>query len=359
MNAPILNREFKHPADGWYMIESKGEHPNATAGIVQVIDGESSTAIVSRFNADATAGALRHGHEMLVDHEHFSDQPDQETRAYGWLTQLQNRADGIYGQVRWTATGKPAVDGGDYRFFSTEYLPKDLKVVNDGKVKRVRPLRLEGLTLTNMHNNRGQKPITNRDNLAGAVAPASNQNHNQNKKPMKTIATKLGLAAEASEEAILEALTKIQNRLTTLEPLEAENLKLTNRVKKLDEDGISALLAERKIMDEKIINRLKPVLAGMLNREERIQALDDFGFTAEAGADQRETGTQQTTQTKLRNRDTKPPAAGSAEAQKNEQAEKALATKIMNRATELQKNTPNLSAATAVIMAQNELENAA
>ena len=133
MNAPILNREFKHPADGWYHIEPKGEHPNRTAGVVQVIDAPACEAIVNRFNADADAGTLTHGHEMLIDHEHFSHDADKETRAFGWLTRLQNREDGIYGQVRWSATGKAAVDGGDYRFFSTEYDPENLAVLNREK----------------------------------------------------------------------------------------------------------------------------------------------------------------------------------------------------------------------------------
>jgi hypothetical protein len=171
--APVSTGEFKHPSDGWYMIEPKGEHPNAPGGVIQVIDDEASQSIVNRFNTDAAAGKLRHGHDMLVDHEHFKHDSEKETVAYGWLTQLQNRADGIYGQVRWTGTGKAAVDGGDYRFFSTEYLPKDLKILNDGKVKRVRPLRLDGLTLTNMHNNRGQRAITNRASLDGPPAKVS------------------------------------------------------------------------------------------------------------------------------------------------------------------------------------------
>lgn len=157
--ASFTTAEFRHPADGWYQVEPKGEHPNRAAGLVLVIDDLAAQSIVNRFNADAQAGRLRHGRELLVDHEHFSDQPDKETRAYGWLTQLANRADGIYGQIRWTATGREAVDGGDYRFFSTEYAPGDLKVVSN---RHTRPLRLDGLTLTNMHNNRGQRPITNR-----------------------------------------------------------------------------------------------------------------------------------------------------------------------------------------------------
>ena len=35
MNARILNRDFKHPADGWYMIEALGDHPNRADGVVQ------------------------------------------------------------------------------------------------------------------------------------------------------------------------------------------------------------------------------------------------------------------------------------------------------------------------------------
>src|SRR5438128_1820956 len=120
MNTPILNRDYQHPADGWYHLEPLGEHPNTAAGVVQVIDMKAIDSIVRGFNADADAGRLPHGAEMLVDHEHFSHDAEKETRAFGWLNRLQARPDGIYGQVRWTTTGRAAVDGGDYRFFSTE-----------------------------------------------------------------------------------------------------------------------------------------------------------------------------------------------------------------------------------------------
>lgn len=160
----IFNRdEYQHPADGWYQIERAGEHPNRAAGVVQVVDGDAGQSITSRFNADAKAGKLQHGHEMLIDREHWKHDANKETTAYGWLQELQNRDDGIYGRIRWTDTGKAAVDGGDYRFFSTEYNPADVKVLDTSKPEHVRPLRLAGLTLTNMPNNRGQKAITNRE----------------------------------------------------------------------------------------------------------------------------------------------------------------------------------------------------
>ena len=160
MNITILNRDFMHPEDGVYEIEAKGEHPNRRAGIVQVIDDGACAAIVDCFNREAAKAGFA---GMLIDHEHFKHDEDKETVAYGWLSALQNRADGIYGQIRWTDTGRKSVDGGDYRFFSTEYDPADLTILNRGESpQRVRPTRLDGLTLTNANNNKGQKPITNR-----------------------------------------------------------------------------------------------------------------------------------------------------------------------------------------------------
>ena len=295
MNAPILHRDFSHPADGWYQIEPLGEHPNRAAGVIQVIDEEAARSIVGRFNQDAAAGKLRHGSEMLIDHEHFSDQPDKESRAYGWLTELQSRADGIYGRIRWSKTGREAVDGGDYRFFSTEYAPGDCVecrgTANEGNatagkagstldtrhdpLPRVRPLRLDGLTLTNMNNNRGQKPITNRDQN-GIADPQPTK-----KKSMNTIAIKLGLAPEVSEETILAEVTRLLNRVTELTPHEEENRSLRERLGASDAEQIHTLLDLHGVRDEKIRNRLKPVLLGLNNREERVAALLDFGFKAD------------------------------------------------------------------------------
>jgi hypothetical protein len=176
---------------------------------------------------------------------------------------------------------------------------------------------------------------------------------------MKNIAQKIGLAAEATEDAILAEVTRLQSRLTTLEPFEAENLKLKNRMRQIDEDAVAGLLAERKIADEKIVNRLKPVLTNFASRAERVAFLDDCGFNAEAGTGHREIGTGTgTQQTKLRNRDTRPPKGGKPSEASNDEApsgDPAKAVKIMNRARELQKATPSLCDATAVIMAQREM----
>jgi len=369
MNTRILNREFQHPADGWYQIEALGHHPNPAAGVVQIIDAEAAQAITTRFNAEAAAGRLRHGQELLIDHEHFSDQPDQETRAYGWLQELQTRDDGIYGRIRWTSTGRAAVDGGDYRFFSTEYEPADLQPVKsenrmpNTEMKLMRPLRLAGLTLTNMNNNRGQKPITNRgpvgdevtsrgpgettgqhssrpalqdsrralQNFAGSREPAdrnppplhsaaAGSTKEVKNKHMKTVCTLLGLSAEADELSAHAAVTKLLNRATELEQ---ENQTLLG-------EQLDGLLAEYKITEEKILNRLKPVLQGLKNREERLVCLADFGFKAGGVAAPRESAANPA---RVLNRGTgKAPMVEESMAGVDE---KTLAQKLKNRANEL------------------------
>jgi hypothetical protein len=260
MNALILNRDFQHPADGWYMIEPRGEHVNRPAGVVQVIDAEAAESIVNRFNSEADAPGFA---GMLIDHEHFKHDLDKETKAYGWLMRLQNREDGIYGQIRWTATGKPAVDGGDYRYFSTEYDKRDAKILNAGPAKagtpyqRLRPLRLDGLTLTNNPRNKGGKPITNRDEFRqGAGAPpAGKQTETNQRKTMKSVCALLGLSEDAQEANVHAAVAKLLNRadisaadLTVIKnrntELEGENKKLQTAI--VDSDW------------KRIANRFKP-----------------------------------------------------------------------------------------------------
>jgi phage I-like protein len=354
MNATILNRAFQHPADGWYHIEPRGEHPNHQAGVVQVIDEEAVKAIVNRFNADADAGQLSHGAEMLIDHEHFSHDTDKETRAFGWLNRLQARADGIYGQVRWSATGKQAVDGGDYRFFSTEYDPQKCAIVNRDS-KRLRPLALCGLTLTNRPNNRGGKPITNRDQTLSPEEPdptAGQADKTKNRTTMKLIAQKLGLSADASEDAILGELAKIQNRAIDAEgkltPLTAERDLLKNRVTELLTEQIDGELATAGITDETVIAKLKPVLSPMKNRAERVEFI---GLLAKGNGEKE-------VKKPLTNRaDAKSPTGGKVAGGDDD---KALETKkahiISNRAAQIVKDQPGVSQMGAFVQAQRAVE---
>jgi phage I-like protein len=341
MNPTVLNSQFQHPADGWYQIEALGSHPHPATGLTQLVDAPAARSIVNRFNADAAAGRLRHGHELLIDHEHFSDQPDQETRAYGWLQELQNRDDGIYARIRWTATGRSAVDGGDYRFFSTEYDPADLQRVEPAVTqaasrepaggaraqtasKLVRPLRLAGLTLTNMNNNRGQKPITNR-------APSIATPHPKTK--MNSLATLLGLSADADEATCHAAVSRLLNRadITTeaLALLRAEHQSFAEQNQSLLAEQSEALLDGCGVRDERLRNRLKDGLKLLKNRQERLTYLADFGL--QPGEPSRPVAPAQG---RLLNRGNGSAVPSSRVA--GTETDQALALKIQNRASELQ-----------------------
>lgn len=314
MPTPILlnrNGAFVHPDDGWYMIEPYGEHPNRRAGVVQVIDAEAGQAIADAFNRDAAAPGFA---GMLIDHEHFGQDADKESRAYGWLMGVQNRADGLYGQIRWTETGRKAVDGGDYRFFSTEYDAKDLAVLNSDseKPRRVRPLRLDGLTVTNKPNNRkGAKPITNRegDDVSNRFPAAGGDLTETKENDMKDIAKLLGLSEDAAPEAVSAAITKLQNRVSTMEAEQVDGL--------LAAHGIEPTQPRHALV--------KDALLKLNNREAREQWLNDVCPKADAKP-------ATPPQNKLFNRDTKPPMGGSIAGDTDE----AKAARIQNRAKVIQ-----------------------
>lgn len=187
-------------------------------------------------------------------------------------------------------------------------------------------------------------PVTNRNNSAGASASAASnqQQHNERTKTMKSIAQKLGLAAEASEDAILAEVTKIQNRVTELTPLADENTKLKNRITEADTAAVNALLAAHGVKDAKVLNRLKPVIAGIEAHADRVAALNDFGFKAES----KETAAAG----RVLNR-----SNGQTAQTETAPDEAARATKIRNRASELQ-STRKLSFDAAWAQASQEVQ---
>lgn len=236
---PIFNRDFQHPDDGWYMIEPKGEFPNEAAGVVQVIDDEAVRNMAARFAEDSKTPNWP---GMLIDRDHLSHNQGDETRAYGWLTEVQPRSTGLFGKIRWSATGRQAVDGGDYRMFSTEYDLQDSVALNSEQaaagLRRIRPIRLKGLALTNRPNNKGGCPITNREDTAavggqlksrekglarfldvsGSKTPSDTQNASEGivgsfQSPIMNITIEqTGLAAETAQAAATALTSLLTNR---------------------------------------------------------------------------------------------------------------------------------------------------
>lgn len=211
MRAKILNRAGDVPSDGWYQIEVTGTHPAGKAR-TQVIDQVALESIVNRFTAERTAAGENFA-GMLVDNDHLSHDLDNSTEALAWAQELAIRAGQLHARLDLTDLGDVAIRNKRFKFFSTEYDPEDLQDLSGGAV---RPLRLSGLAFTNRPNNRGGKPISNRDGTqpGGDKKPDTNTT-------MQPIALKLGLPADADEAAILTKLADLMSELETLKGKDA------------------------------------------------------------------------------------------------------------------------------------------
>jgi phage I-like protein len=336
MNPLILNREAALPADGWYEIETPGEHFNRAAGVMQLCDAASFEAIVNRFKAQAAQPNFA---GLLIDGDHFSLDPEKTSEANGWLLELRNRDGHLEGRVEWSDTGEKAVKGKRFKFFSTVYDPAAVQQVGTKKVGNrtvplVRPLLLDRLALTNDPNNKGGKPISNRNgNSAGAA-------ENPNPPTMKNIMKLLGLAEDASEASATEAIQKIQNRATKAEgdlvtlqtehttllgaQVETDLAKYQNRFKPDQREKFKAALTKNR--------------AGTI---ELLEALSDPEVDPATG------------KKRITNRATATPPTGGAAG--GEADEKQTAQKITNRANELKAATPARSFDACWQQAQQEI----
>ena len=151
---PISNRagKFVMPADGWFHLVPVGEFAH-DSGVMQVVDQAAIASLANRFVPSA-----------LVDFDHFSYDPERSSEAAAWVDAVEARADGLWGKLRLTDVGEPALTNGRYRFLSPVWLPSDVESLGsgpDGRT-RVRPLRLDTVGLTNNPNMRGMVPLTNR-----------------------------------------------------------------------------------------------------------------------------------------------------------------------------------------------------
>ncbi|HSI41772.1 MAG TPA: phage protease [Xanthobacteraceae bacterium] len=130
--------------------------------------------------------------ELVVDYDHqtvFASIPGVGGRApaAGWLKELDVRANGIWGRVVWTAAAAQAIRAGEYRYISPVY--------HHDAAGKVLLLLSAGLT---------NSPNLDLAAVAASALPLTTEGDD-----MKKIAEALGLAADASETAILAAIGTI------------------------------------------------------------------------------------------------------------------------------------------------------
>jgi hypothetical protein len=257
MNTRILNRDSRLPADGWYEIETPGEHLNREAGVVQLNDQTAFETIANRFKEEA---AQPNFGGMLIDRDHFSLDPEKTSESLGWMMDVRNRDGHLEGKIDWTGVGAPLVEGKTFKFFSTVYDPADVEKVGTRKIKNreyplVRPLRLDRLALTNDPNNKGGKPISNRQPAATAE-----RSENPIRSTMKSVLKQLGLADDASEESAVAALTLIQNRASQLDAITQERDQLLATQVDADLEKYKAVIKNAEAVKKALIANRKGTL---------------------------------------------------------------------------------------------------
>ncbi len=287
----ILNRDFKMPDDGWCQLAPLGEFPHAAAGVVQVVDVESCTAMVARFKADA---AVPNFAGLLVDFDHFSLDDRARSEAAGWIVDLVGRETGLWGNIRWSDVGEDAVKGGRYRFLSPVWARSDCVDLGNG---RVRPVRLLNAAVTNDPNLKGLVPLANRiqesESRSQNGEPVDRSasigerhiGHGKDDRTMKRVIEKLtnhlGLPGDASEDVILEkmqglpGLTAVVDLQNSLKQTQNERDALTGTLKTVEGELVNRHVAE---FEGVISEATKPFWTEQLmkNREGAVLALNDL-----------------------------------------------------------------------------------
>lgn len=127
--------------------------------------------------------------KLQIDENHAEDLKSgkgEPSPARGWITELQARADGIWGKVEWTGAGRALVADKAYRAMSP--------VILHDKAKRVIAIL--------------RASLVNRPNFKGLVS----LNQESSMDAMAKMAAALGLAEGASEEDILAAIKALKDK---------------------------------------------------------------------------------------------------------------------------------------------------
>ncbi|HNX04516.1 MAG TPA: phage protease [Opitutales bacterium] len=130
-------------------IVEYGDFPHPKG--LQRVNAAVARALVEHFHSLRGLLARRFGGIPVYtghpDDPEFSGQPGHtDTRAQGWITELFALPDGLYGEIRWSKSGRELVENASYKFLSPRWAMRD---AGNGVFE---PVRLISVGLTNTPN---------------------------------------------------------------------------------------------------------------------------------------------------------------------------------------------------------------
>ena len=201
--------EMAYPGSETRFLKGDGERKAYRA----TFDEAGLQKMVEKFRA---ARAADPNFAPLVNVDHKALQPGSTTEAAAWLVDMKVEAGRLYGRFRWSSLGEELARGGVYRFVSVE-VDSDETPRSDWPSKGVVWDRLDGVAITNDHALKGLKPFAYR---------TADQIEKEETKPkgykMEAIKQMLGLAADATEEQVAEAIKALQSQVETYTAEKAE-----------------------------------------------------------------------------------------------------------------------------------------
>jgi hypothetical protein len=126
-----------------------GEHPHQKG--LQRVSFQVARRLEDNFHSLRGLLARRFGGLPVYvghpDDPEYAGQPGHsDTRAHGWVVDLQARPDGLYGEIKWAKSGRELIDNANYKFFSPRWV---MRSVGNGVFE---PVRLLSVGLTNTPN---------------------------------------------------------------------------------------------------------------------------------------------------------------------------------------------------------------
>lgn len=221
----------------------------AAAGRIETVDSRGpykvldAAAIIAASFADVT--------ELPIDENHATDlaAPNgQSAPARGWITAMEARADGIWGKVRWTNSGRELLADQAYRGISPVFMHSaDKSVRRILRASLVNNPNLRGLaTLHQEESVNFQQKLAEMFGLNAAATeeqilaalPAKPGETAALQAAMPSIAEALGLDKGADLTAVLNAAKAAgADAKTTIPALQSQVTDLSNQLKTLNDNG--------------------------------------------------------------------------------------------------------------------------
>lgn len=191
--------EDGRPAE-WLQIPY-GDHHHAL-GVIQRLNRPSAEVLVSNFKSIASSlGRLFGGSPIYIGHPDdpaFSNQ-FSDRKSYGWVLDMEARADGLYIKPKWGAAGLELLSNAHFKWFSPRWGCKPLPGVRANGLPVVEPVKWVSLGLTNDPNIQGIPPLANETQQTEGATAMREQ-----------LIALLGLAPDATDEQIIAAATQLK-----------------------------------------------------------------------------------------------------------------------------------------------------